>query len=248
MRYIEDYKRLLKIRVDHQGGNQWYLKPEFTKNGPSKSLGHYIFRGDDEAFRKYLIRMKASDTESDPPSVRSAKYADIVQKMKEPKRTYVWAYSHRWKSANKIMGESVKRVQENVYEVLSHVGGGALGDLKGMVFKGYRIKSNIYLNLENGNGPVRVSLSDVKLLQFEEGKSIFEGMKEPLGYDSLKAAIYDIVTYGATDDEIMQQLKYDYDRMIGQKLIKQAMKDTDTSVSYFGKIVKTLLNNGIKVV
>ena len=98
----EQKNRLLKVRVDYSGNDQWYMKPEFTKQGNSVSHGHYIFRGDDESFRKHLIKWKVSDTDSDPPSYRSIRYGDIVQNMKQPKRTYVWMYSSKWDAMNII--------------------------------------------------------------------------------------------------------------------------------------------------
>ena len=104
----ELHNQLLKIRVDHSGSDQWYMKPELTKKGPSQSYGHYMFRGDDEAFRKLLIKMKVCDTNSKPASYRDMKYKDIVQDMKKPTRTYVWAYSNKWKAANVIMTEVSK--------------------------------------------------------------------------------------------------------------------------------------------
>lgn len=103
--HTEGRNRLLKVRVDYQGKNQWCMKPEYDKNGNRVSMGQYIFRGDDEAFRKHLIHCKVADMNSDPPSYRSVRYMDIVQQMKQPKRTYVWMQSKNWNAMNQIRQE-----------------------------------------------------------------------------------------------------------------------------------------------
>lgn len=104
--HTEGRNRLLKVRVDYQKKNQWCMKPEYDKSGNRVSMGQYIFRGDDESFRKHLVRCKVSDVDSDPPSYRSVRYMDIVQQMKQPKRTYVWMQSKNWKAMNQIRQES----------------------------------------------------------------------------------------------------------------------------------------------
>ena len=101
----EQYNHLLKIRVDFQGVDQWVMTPEFTKKSHASNQGHIIFRGNDDAFRRYLMRIKATDTESDPASNRQVKYKDMVQNMKQFSRTYIWVFSTRWKNSNMIVNE-----------------------------------------------------------------------------------------------------------------------------------------------
>jgi len=75
----EIYNHLMKVRVDHTGEDSWIMTPEFSKKGPEQNTGKYMFRGDDEAFRRKLIKMKVTDSNTEPPSYRNVKYKDMVQ-------------------------------------------------------------------------------------------------------------------------------------------------------------------------
>lgn len=98
----------MKVRVDQQGVDQWVMTPEFKKSGsPSSNQGRFMFRGDDEAFRRQLIKMQVKDTDSNPDSHRDISYKDMVQTFKVPKRTYCWMYSNKWEPNNKFK-EDVK--------------------------------------------------------------------------------------------------------------------------------------------
>jgi hypothetical protein len=144
----EERNRLVKVRVDYQGNGQWQLRPEFTKGGSRVSKGKRIFRGDDEEFRKFLIRCKAAETETTPASKRTKRYADIVQDMKANKATYVWMYTNRWKAENGIttvnakentmkketlqyLSENVDEACEQVRKQLDSYGFGVSGEVVG---------------------------------------------------------------------------------------------------------------------
>ena len=112
-RIKEQRNHLMKVRVDHQGTNQWVMTPEFKKAGsPSSSQGRFMFRGDDEAFRRQLIKMQVKDIDSNPDSHRDISYKDMVQTFKAPKRTYCWMYSNKWEPNNKFKEEIMKNIIE----------------------------------------------------------------------------------------------------------------------------------------
>ena len=64
--------------------------------------------------------------------------------------------------------------------------------------------------------------------------------------DTLKAVIYDIDQYGATDPIFMQNLKNEYDNVIGAKLIKQAIQSLGMEVEY-KTVMNIFMNSGIRV-
>lgn len=111
----EERNKLVKVRIDYQGNGQWYMKPEYNKKGSQIRKGERYFRGTDEEFRKFLVKCKVKDTDSEPASQRNKKYADIVQDMKAKKKTYVWMYLNNWNASNTM--ESVEmRKQQEVYQ------------------------------------------------------------------------------------------------------------------------------------
>jgi len=189
--FDEQHNHLLKVRVDHQGTDQWFMKPEFTKKSHAANNGHYMFRGDDEAFRRYLMKMKACDTDSDPPSYRNVKYKDMVQGFKAQKRTYMWVYSSKW-NANNRFGEEI--MKKEIIEIKEEC------EIPG---------TNIIL--EKGD--------KIEILQESE-------------LDILGAVLYDIFLYGKSDKLMMNNLKMEYDGVIGKKLIVQTMKSLDIDLNY----------------
>lgn len=172
----EKYNHLLRVRVDHQGVDQWIMTPEFTKKSHASNNGHYMFRGDDEAFRRYLIRVKATDTDSDPPSYRNVKYKDMVQKFKEPRRTYMWVYSSKWKS--------------------------------------------------------NLNFKEMSMKQLKDNQQSHEDFLDESKLDILGAVLYDIFLFGKSDKLMMNNLKREYDGIIGKKLILEKIEELDINLNY----------------
>ena len=69
----------------------------FTLN--SDKGGTRVFRGDREAFIKFLMKIKAKDNESDPRSNRKKTYADIADEIISGTDPYIYVWSNTWPDA-----------------------------------------------------------------------------------------------------------------------------------------------------
>ena len=70
---------------------------------PSKSL---VFRGSEAGFKKFLKRVKASDSETYPPSKRHTTYQQMIDDVKSGKHTYVYIWSEKIPKATVITESS----------------------------------------------------------------------------------------------------------------------------------------------
>jgi hypothetical protein len=97
--------KLIKVKVQHSN-NMWILKPIQYKDGSQcQGLGEIRFRGDIDAFSKYLIKIKAKDTESEPASIRNVPYKSMAQDAIDKVDTEIWVWSRFWNPSTDIMGE-----------------------------------------------------------------------------------------------------------------------------------------------
>lgn len=83
-----DEGKLIKCRIAWDGDKGWTLSWE---------KGQKVFRGSAEGFTKFLMKLKVSDTESDPASRRQKKYVDIVNDIKSAGTGTVWVWQHMLK-------------------------------------------------------------------------------------------------------------------------------------------------------
>lgn len=72
----------------------------------SKSL---VFRGSEEGFKKFLKRVKASDSKTYPPSKRHTTYQQMIDDAKSGKHTYVYIWSEKIPKAAVITESSELR-------------------------------------------------------------------------------------------------------------------------------------------
>ncbi len=93
---INEARKLIKVKIR-------YIKDTWVLgyNGKEKT-----FYGDDNGFKKILMRIKASDTQTDPKSVRNVKYMDMVQGIKKGKDNCIWIYDNVWNKLPMFMKES----------------------------------------------------------------------------------------------------------------------------------------------
>jgi len=65
-------------------------------------------------------------------------------------------------------------------------------------------------------------------------------------FDTLKAVIYDISQYGEADPIFLQNLKREYDGVIGRQLLIQAIEDVGFKLDYKDVMVE-LMDNGFRI-
>jgi hypothetical protein len=114
---IEDYNRLLKIRIYIQGENQYRLVPVTKRDGSSIRIGNLIFRGTEEQFCIFLRRIKAKDNATDPPSSKGRTYRQMIQTAKDGTDPYIWIWSKFWNKGNKIMSMNEKITIQKEFKI-----------------------------------------------------------------------------------------------------------------------------------
>lgn len=87
MKYLYEDRKLFKVEI-HNQGNTWTLQWQG---------GYKIFNGSSEDFRKYLVKIKASDSGTLPKSTRQKKYKDIVNDILKGKTRHIWVWKHKMK-------------------------------------------------------------------------------------------------------------------------------------------------------
>lgn len=106
---IEDDRKLIKVEI-HNQGTTWTLQ---------WSGGYKVFSGSEEDFRKYLISIKASDSETLPKSTRNKKYKDIVDDIKKGRTRHVWVWKHKMKEST--LNERYEIYHKNYFEAIDEV-------------------------------------------------------------------------------------------------------------------------------
>jgi hypothetical protein len=106
MKITEEPNKLLKIKLQKQGANQWLLKPVSDKSGTQARKGKITFRGSEDKLKLLLRRLKAADFDSDPDSVKNVTYQQMIDLAKATlKGNYIWVYTKYWnqhRNDNKI--------------------------------------------------------------------------------------------------------------------------------------------------
>lgn len=115
--YKEEYTKLLKVKLDTIGTNEWRLTPVAKKDGSPISRGVKTFKGDDEELKQLLRKLKARDHATDPPSEKNRTYQTMIDNAREKSDPYVWVYLHKW-SLNK---ENRTMDKENIIEITKEV-------------------------------------------------------------------------------------------------------------------------------
>lgn len=106
MKLIEEYNRLLKVKIFQQGKNQWRLLPVEKRDGGAIRRKDITFRGDDEKLKLLLRRLKAKDNATDPPSKKNRTYQQMIDTARDKSDPYIWIWLTIWnnyKDGNKIM-------------------------------------------------------------------------------------------------------------------------------------------------
>jgi len=112
---IEEFNRLLKVRLYKQGENQWRLVPVQKRDGTQIRRGEIIFRGDEEKLKLLLRRLKAKDNETDPPSVKNRTYQQMIDGAKDKSDPWIWIELKDW---NKYRNNNKITTMEN-YKTLN---------------------------------------------------------------------------------------------------------------------------------
>lgn len=106
MKIIEEPNKLLKIKLQKQGANQWLLKTVSNRNGIQVRKGSITFRGSEDKLKLLLRRLKAADFDSDPDSKKNVTYQQMIDLAKTTsKGNYIWVYTKYWnqhRNGNKI--------------------------------------------------------------------------------------------------------------------------------------------------
>lgn len=85
MKRLNESNKLHKVTILHDG-NQAYT---FSWDGKTK-----VFRGTKEELAKFLMKLKAKDTESQPKSVRKARYIDMANKASGGNASVVYVFDY----------------------------------------------------------------------------------------------------------------------------------------------------------
>lgn len=116
MKYLEDVN-LLKATVFFDGKESY----TFNFNKPKRAPNPYVFRGDHDAFVKFLMGIKAKDEKTYPNSVRGERYADIATEIENgsDKNIYVWErdfmkYIKKTNEADDSLLKDFRLLQKNV--------------------------------------------------------------------------------------------------------------------------------------
>lgn len=162
MKYISEkdqWNRLLKIKIKKQGNNQWRLSCVSDKNGNQVRKGDITFRGTEDQFKKLLRRLKASDIESTPASVKNLTYQQMIDLADNPKGNYIWVKTKNWNmyynGKKLLLGESIDKdidifIQRNKDRMDSDTLAGLIADKFNMdLIDAEEILDTVY-NIEEG--------------------------------------------------------------------------------------------------
>ncbi len=95
---------LIKAKLMIEGSNQFRILAIEKKSGVKVTDKKPIrFRGSEEAFAKFLMKLKAKDVESEPATVRNKKYKDMITTAKDGSDPYIWIWSNVWVNSNKMI-------------------------------------------------------------------------------------------------------------------------------------------------
>ena len=92
MRIINEYRKLLRIRVDCQGESQFYFR---VVN--DQGYRDYTLRGTPAGLHKFLKRIKAKDTNTSPNSLRGITYHEMLDGIINGNNNEIWVWSYMWK-------------------------------------------------------------------------------------------------------------------------------------------------------
>lgn len=107
---IEEIRSIIPVNV------YWNGKGSFDLSFPG---GHKVFNGSPESFAKFLMKLQAKDSSSQPRSLRAMTYSSMVNEIMEGKNTLIYVWSNY------------------------------MNNLKGLVFNESSLKEGIYEDLQN---------------------------------------------------------------------------------------------------
>jgi hypothetical protein len=152
MRELNEYRKLLRIKVDCQGECQFYFR---VVNTPGYK--DYTLRGSPAGLHKFLKRIKAKDTKTNPNSLRGITYQEMLDDIISGQNPEIWVWSYMWKPmaiSRKIVNlpESVssyifKRAGKETLE--KDMGRGEIWKQEAMVYKNSCFK--VYITKLNAN-------------------------------------------------------------------------------------------------
>lgn len=82
---LEEQRSLIKVEIHWDGGKGWVMQYPH---------GYKVFHGSPEGFAKFMRKLKASDSVSEPASVRNMTYLQIAQELMVGKTRHVWIWSN----------------------------------------------------------------------------------------------------------------------------------------------------------
>ena len=93
-------KKLYKVGVRYGGYDTYIFEPFSDRAGRDVKAGSVTIQAGDEQLRKYLVKHKFKDTESNPDSFRKIKYMDMVYGIKAGEIKELWVWEKDWKPEN----------------------------------------------------------------------------------------------------------------------------------------------------
>lgn len=94
MRFL--YRCRIQVYKDSYNLN---CKPLNVTNQKARTI---VFRGTEEAFKKFLMRVKAKDTQTEPASVKNRTYQQMIDQAKTGLDPYVYIWSNNLPSEGAI--------------------------------------------------------------------------------------------------------------------------------------------------
>jgi len=100
----EELPFLIKAKIMIEGPTQFRILAIEKKDGTKVLNKKPIrFRGTEETFAKFLMKLKVKDAESEPATSRNKKYKDMIETAKDGTDPFIWVWSNVWLIGNKII-------------------------------------------------------------------------------------------------------------------------------------------------
>jgi hypothetical protein len=95
---LNEYRKLLRIRVDYQGNDQYFFRVVNTDNLAYKD---HTIRATPEKMLRYLQRIQAKDTKTTPASMRNVTYKVMLDGIMNNTDNEIWVWAHMWKPSTR---------------------------------------------------------------------------------------------------------------------------------------------------
>lgn len=89
---MDEYRKLLRVKVDRQGKDQYYFRVTNAQGYRDVTI-----RGDQTKLLKFLKNIKAKDTKTSPASMRNLTYIQIADGIIDGTDNEIWVWDYVWK-------------------------------------------------------------------------------------------------------------------------------------------------------